>query len=444
MTSALPFRAYTSKHLEAIPQLEHLDADARATLRAVAAVLPFRVNGHVLDLIDWDRVPDDPIYQLTFPQPGMLEPADLERVRELIRANAPPDELRSVVRGIQMRLNPHPGAQRELNRPRVEGRPLEGVQHKYRETVLFFPAQGQTCHAYCSYCFRWAQFVGIDELKIQARHTERLVRYLEAHPEATDVLLTGGDPMVMTARALARVIEPLLAIPTVRTLRIGTKAPAYWPQRFVSDPDADDVLRLFERVVDAGKHLAVMAHYSHPRELEPPIARRAVERIRDTGAVVRSQAPLIRHVNDDPRTWAALWNAQVLLGVVPYYFFVERNTGAKRYFEVTLDRALRIHRAATARVSGLGRTARGPTMSCTPGKVVVRDVAEVAGKIVFVLEMIQGRDPSWAGRVFFARHDPTATWITDLEPAFTDRFFFRPLPTAESTHSEPPAASVLP
>ncbi|NIP15323.1 MAG: lysine 2,3-aminomutase, partial [Pseudomonadales bacterium] len=70
------------------------------------------------------------------------------------------------------------------------------MQHKYRETVLFFPAAGQTCHAYCTYCFRWAQFVGIDELKFASRQADSLVAYLERHPEVTSVLITGGDPLV--------------------------------------------------------------------------------------------------------------------------------------------------------------------------------------------------------------------------------------------------------
>src|SRR5262249_40194301 len=152
-------------------------------------------------------------------------------------------------------------------------------------------------------------------------------------------------------------------------IRFGTKAPAYWPYRFVTDPDADELLKLFEEIVNAGKHLAVMGHYSHPRELQTDIAQEAVRRIRSSGAVVRSQAPLIRRVNDDPRVWSELWRVQLRLGVIPYYMFVERDTGAKNYFEVPLARALEIFQGAYKTVSGLGRTVRGPSMSATPGKV---------------------------------------------------------------------------
>ena len=111
------------------------------------------------------------------------------------------------------------------------------------------------------------------------------------------MLITGGDPMVMRTRVLRRFVEPLLSpdLEHVQNIRIGTKAIAYWPQRFVSDEDADDCLRLFEEVIASGRHLALMGHYSHPVELEPQIARMAVQRIRSTGAQIRMQAPLIRH-----------------------------------------------------------------------------------------------------------------------------------------------------
>src|SRR5690606_33034370 len=98
-----------------------------------------------------------------------------------------------------------------------------------------------------------------------------LARYVRAHPEITSVLFTGGDPMVMKTRVFRRYVEPLLAINHVQSIRVGTKSLAYWPQRFVTDDDADDLLRLFEEVIAAGKHVALMAHYSHHRELETDI-----------------------------------------------------------------------------------------------------------------------------------------------------------------------------
>jgi hypothetical protein len=170
-----------------------------------------------------------------------------------------------------------------------------------------------------------------------------------------------------------------------------------------------------------------MSHYSHPREMETPAAQAALRRIVDAGAVVRCQAPLIHRVNDKASLWADMWRLQVRLGAVPYYMFVERDTGPKNYFEVPLAEAHEIFRVAYRRVSGLARTVRGPSMSATPGKVVIDGVADVNGQKVFVLKFLQARDPEWVGRPFFAKFDPTATWLTDLRPAFGERgFFFEP------------------
>jgi L-lysine 2,3-aminomutase len=420
------FRAIGVDEMMRLPQLERLSVPTREAMRAVAQVLPFRTNAYLVEqLIDWSRVPDDPIYQLTFPQPEMLEAADLAWLQYLDRTGDRA-AIQQAARSIQRRLNPHPAGQVEHNVPTLGGRRLFGIQHKYRETVLFFPSQGQTCHAYCSYCFRWPQFVGLDDLKFATRETDDLIAYLRVHPEVTSVLVTGGDPMIMRSALLRRYIEPLLSadLPQLTSIRLGTKSVAYWPQRFVDDPDADDVLRLFEEVVASGRTLALMAHYSHPRELSTAVARTALARILATGAIVRCQAPVVRHVNDDPSVWSELWRTEVRLGAVPYYMFVARDTGARRYFEVPLVRAWEIFRDAFASVSGLARTVRGPSMSSLPGKVAIDGVATIRGEKVFVLRLLQARDPSWVGRPFFARFDERASWLAQLRPAFGESTFF--------------------
>jgi KamA family protein len=435
------FRAYTVKHLDQLTARAGLDEGERLAVRAVATVLPFRTNDYVVErLIDWAAAPDDPIYRLVFPQADMLPAEDIEPIADLLRQGAPDREVQAAARRVRLRLNPHPAGQLALNIPEMAEEPLPGVQHKYPETVLVFPKQGQTCHAYCTYCFRWAQFVGEPDLKMATDDTERVVAYLTAHPEVTSVLITGGDPMIMGTGVLRRYVEPLLGLEQLESIRIGTKSLSYWPQRYVSDPDADEALWLFEQVAAAGKTLALMAHFTHPRELEPPLVARAIGRITSAGAVIRTQAPLIRSINDDAAIWSQMWRTQLRLGLVPYYMFVERDTGPQGYFAVPLVRAAEIYRDAYSTVSGLARTVRGPSMSATPGKVCVDGVADVAGERVFVLHMIQARDPSLVGRPFFARFDPDAVWLTDLQPAFADRFPFESEPNAElpAAGGEPP------
>ncbi|MBD3854106.1 MAG: lysine 2,3-aminomutase, partial [Acidobacteria bacterium] len=221
------FRAYGRRHLDRLPEINRLSVEQRVALKAVSSVLPFRVNDYVLrELIDWDDIPNDPIFQLTFPQAGMLERADLLRLEDMVIRGEEGEPLQRLVHDIRLRMNPNPAGQKLLNVPRVDGERVLGCQHKYRETVLFFPVQGQTCHAYCTYCFRWPQFVGDKDLRFAARNTDELVQYLSEHDEVTDVLITGGDPMVMSSALLRRTIEPLLApsLGHVRSIRIGTKS----------------------------------------------------------------------------------------------------------------------------------------------------------------------------------------------------------------------------
>ncbi|MEA3280030.1 MAG: lysine 2,3-aminomutase [Thermodesulfobacteriota bacterium] len=427
MIEPIRYKLYSRKNIDQIPQLKNLPEELLAGIKTVSAVLPFRVNNYVVEqLIDWDNIPDDPIFQLTFPQPDMLERQHFERIRNLLKSNASREDIHSAAREIQMNLNPHPAGQMDLNVPEESGKTFKGMQHKYNETVLFFPAQGQTCHAYCTYCFRWAQFIGLESIKFASSDTGVLADYLQNHPEVTDVLFTGGDPLFMQAKILRRYIEPLIKERpgNLATIRIGTKVPAYWPYRFLTDNDADDLMRLFEQVVASGFHLSIMSHFSHYRELETPVVQAALKRILNTGAVVRCQAPLVRHVNDDPAIWVEMWKAQVKLGAIPYYMFVARNTGAKEYFKISLARAFNIFTGAYRQVSGLCRTVRGPSMSANPGKVMICGITKIDGEKVFALKFIQGRDPDWTNQIFFACYDKEACWLNDLKPAFGEEEFF--------------------
>lgn len=424
--SDIPFQVYTERQLDRIAPIQALSEELRFAMRVVANVLPFRVNQYVIDeLIDWDNIPADPMFQLTFPQAGMLDKADFQSMAAALESGDK-QTINATANTIRAGLNPHPAGQQVLNVPHLAGEPLAGIQHKYRETVLFFPSQGQVCHSYCSFCFRWAQFIGDKELRFSAREAQQLHHYLKKHKDITDLLITGGDPMVMKTHHLADYLQPLLKpeLTHIQTVRIGTKSLTFWPQRYVHDNDADALLRLLEKLVKAGKHVALMAHFNHWREMDTNIAREAIRRLRDTGVVIRTQAPLLNQINNDPEIWARMWRTQVQLGLIPYYMFMERDTGARHYFEVPLARAWQVYQGAIQAVSGLGRTARGPSMSAGPGKVEVQGVTEIAGEKVFVLRFIQARNPDWVQRPFFAKYDEQVTWLDQLHPALDEKRFF--------------------
>ena len=119
--------------------------------------------------------------------------------------------------------------------------------------------------------------------------------------------------------------------------------------------------------------------------------------------------------------WSEMWKLQTQLGMIPYYMFIERDTGAKRYFELPLYKTWEIFRDAYQNVSGVSRTVRGPSMSAGPGKVEVSGVTEIMGEKVFVLRFIQARNPDWVQRPFFAKYDEKATWLDGLKPAFGEK-----------------------
>ncbi len=432
------YKVYTERNFRSIPQIEkYLSNEEKFSIDVVGKVLPFKVDNYVInELIDWNNIPDDPIFRLTFPHKDMLSREDFNDVANAMRNHESTAEIAGITNNIRFNLNPNPAGQMEQNVPEMNGTKLTGVQHKYNQTVLFFPHHGQTCHSYCTFCFRWPQFIGIDELKFAMRETDLLVEYVRANPQITDILFTGGDPMVMNAHRFQEYINPILdaKIPHLQTIRIGSKSLSYWPYRYISDKDSDELLKTFEKIVKSGYHLSFMAHFNHPNELKTNAVREAIRRIRSTGAQIRTQSPLLNHINNDPNIWAEMWREQVKLGCIPYYMFIARNTGAQQYFAVPLVDAWNIFRNAYQQVSGIARTVRGPSMSADPGKVQVLGVSEVNNEKVLMLKFLQGREADWVHRPFFAKYDEKAVWLDDLVPAFEQTHFFYQEPICESTY----------
>ena len=420
-------KSYTLANLRKLPQIENFSEEEIFDMEVVGNVLPFKANNYVVEqLIDWNNTQNDSIFALTFPQKGMLKSEHFDQMAEVMK-RGDRKEIQETANTIRLQLNPHPAGQMELNVPTLkDGTKLYGMQHKYNETVLFFPSQGQTCHAYCTFCFRWPQFVGMDEMKFAMKEGEALAQYVKEHPEISDILFTGGDPMIMKASLFAAYIDKLLDadLPNLKTIRIGTKALSYWPYKVLTDKDADETLDTFRRIVSKGKHLAIMAHFNHLVELKTGSVKQAIKKMRETGAQIRTQSPLLTHINDDANMWAQMWQKQVDLGCIPYYMFVVRDSGAQHYFGVPLVRAHEIFKNAIKQVSGLARTVRGPSMSATPGKVQIDGVAQVNDQKVMVFRMLQGRDPEWVNKPFFAKYDENAIWLDDLKPAFEEKFFF--------------------
>ncbi len=423
------YHAFTLANYKQIPQIAQLNEEDKEAVEVAGRILPFKTNNYVTEeLIDWNNIPDDPIFTLNFPRKEMLLKKQYYEIKNLIDGNASPELLKEKINQIRLKLNPNPAGQ-EHNVPVLDNVKLHGIQHKYRETVLFFPAKGQTCHAYCTFCFRWPQFSGMSDLKFSMKETDLLYKYLKQKPKVTDILFTGGDPLTMNTQALSNYLNPLLErdFKHIRTIRLGTKSLAYWPYRFLTDKDSDSLILLFERIIKAGKNLTIQAHFNHPVELSTDAVKKAIAKIRSTGAQIRTQSPLLRKINDYPEAWIEMWRKQVDLSCIPYYMFVARDTGSKYFFEVPLEKCWQIFRNAYSKVSGTCRTVRGPSMSAYPGKIQIQGIMEIGSEQHFVLSFLQARNASWVGVPFLAKYDPKATWIDQLKPSFGDKFFFEKL-----------------
>lgn len=419
----MKYIAFNAKNFRKIEYIKHLDPRVVEETEIVARVLPFKTNNYIVDyLIDWKNYETDPVYILTFPKKEMLRPDRFEKVRNAVRKQVPQEELTRIINGIRLELNPHP-ADQASNVPRLDGEPLAGSQHKYRDIILFFPSEGQSCHAHCTFCFRWPQFVKDLDLQFSMREIDLLIGYIQKNEHIHEVLFTGGDPLIMSPGTISRYIDKILQarIPHLKTIRFGSKSLTFWPFTFLPDfnDEAGEMLGMFRKIVDQGYHLAFMAHFNHPNEMDNGVVQEAIRNIQSTGAIIRTQAPLLRTINDSAGIWSSMWKKQVGLGMIPYYMFVERQTGPYDYYSLPLSKVYSIYQKAVRTSASFAKTVTAPVMSARMGKVQILGTMEnpMDGEKYFILQYVRHRDYQKTFIPFLMRYDSTSTWVDQLEPA---------------------------
>ena len=362
------------KYVRKLDKIEQLSAEERDRLAPVTDRYVFRANDYYLGLIDWDD-PADPIRQLIIPRE--------EELTEWGKLDASNEEAVTVARG---------------------------VQHKYTDTVLLLC--NEVCGAYCRYCFRKRLFM--DENDEATNDVTEGLRYIAEHPEVTNVLLTGGDPLLMSTRRLVEIFEALRAIPHVQIIRLGSKMPAFDPYRVLRDPELQAAFRKYST---PAKRIYLMAHFDHPRELTD-LAVEGIDTCIRNGVICVNQCPLIRGINDDPRVLAEMYAKLSHIGCPPYYLFQGRPTAGNEPYEVPLVQGWSIFQQALTRGSGLARRARY-CMSHETGKV---EVLGIDAEHVY-LRYHQAKFPGDLGRFFVRRRNDQAYWLDQLEaldhePAF--------------------------
>jgi KamA family protein len=393
-----------------------LSKDLRNELRVLSYVFPFKITKYVIDeLIDWNFVPHDPLYQLAFPQKGMLSKSDFEWMQQCLQQGSDKSEMHRLGRTIRDKM------MISYSKPIIEFSNINNVElvpglwHQFPQTVLLFPKPLQECFAHCSYCGRWVMHDNAANGFMYQSPTFP-IPYLSKNKKITDVLITGGDSLYARAKVLEQYIDPILKIENIQTIRLATKSLTYWPNRFITDNDSGDLLALFNKIVSRGKHLSIMAHITHHRELATETVKQAIARIRSTGAVIRCQSPLARHINDSAGILWELWREEVRLGLVPYYLFFDDSSNLNNYFKIPIEKALNLYKSSQMELSGLAKTLHGPVFNNIRGKILVQDVVEIKGRKAFCLKYLQSNHPEKINKLFFARFDEKAIDFDQLKP----------------------------
>lgn len=352
------------KYITDIDKVTQIAEKERHRLKEITNKFVFRVNDYYLDLIDWND-PDDPIRKLVIPNEGELD--------EYGRWDASDEDTNYVV---------------------------PGCQHKYKTTALLIVSE--VCGAYCRYCFRKRLFR--NDVKEALLDVEPGLQYISQHPEINNVLLTGGDSLILGTSKIRDIVERLRSIDHVKIIRFGSKLPVFNPMRIYEDRELLDLFRTYST---PEKRIYVMAHVNHPREITPE-AMKGFQALHDAGVIVVNQTPVLKGINDDPQVLGELLDKLSWAGVTPYYFFINRPVAGNREFVLTLKEAYDIVEQAKKHTSGLGKRVR-LSMSHTSGKIEILVIED--GKAY--LKYHQSRDNEY-GKFMILECPDDASWFDDL------------------------------
>ncbi len=312
------------KFITSIEELDFITEEEKKELKPVVEKFIFRATPYYLSLIDKND-PNDPIRRIILPSLdeldswGKLDPSDEYKYT-----------------------------------------PIEGLEHKYEPTALILLSS--VCGGICRHCFRKQIFMK-DKMAIM-RDEDKVMEYLRNHKEINNVLLSGGDPLMLPTKRLDKVIGKIFEIPHIDFVRIGTKMTAFYPHRIIEDPDFTNMLKKY---IDRGKRIYVVVQYNHSKEITD-ISQEAIKKIQSSGAIVLNQTPLLRGVNDSVDTLVELFENLVKIGVSPYYVFQNRPSLGNKTFAVPIEKGYTIIEHVKQKLSGIGKRVRY-IMSHSTGKI---------------------------------------------------------------------------
>ncbi len=352
--------------IDQIKKFTPLSIDQEHHLESVIERHPMSITRYYLSLIDWTDA-DDPIKKMIVPSCEELD---------LTGSYDPSGE--------------------------IENTKLPGLQHKYVSTALILATN--RCAAYCRYCFR-KRLVGLPSGEIIKKY-DNAVKYIQKHNEINNVLISGGDPLVLPTEIIRQFLAKLSTVEHLHFIRFGTKIPIVFPQRIIHD---NRLIKVFSRYSHPYRRIFISTQFNHPRELTIE-AIKAIQKLLKAGVIINNQTVLLKGVNDQAEIIADLQSKLTSIGINPYYIFQCRPVKrVKHHFQVSLKRGFSMIEIAKRMLNGVSKRFRY-IMSHRTGKI---EIVGIQGKRVY-LRYHEARDPKNQGKFFSKIITANAGWLDEL------------------------------
>ncbi len=326
---------------------------------------PMRVTPYYMSLIDWDD-PNDPIRKMAIPS---LEELNLQGSYD--------------------------------TSGEAENTKMSGLQYKYKETALILATN--KCAMYCRHCFR-KRLVGLQTTEIIKRF-EDAADYIKRNKQINNVLISGGDPLVLTNEVIEKILSIISDIQQIKFIRFGSRAPVTFPSRF----EDEELLKILSRYSRPDRRIYIITQFNHPREITKNSIR-AIDNLIKSGIILNNQTVLLKGVNDKPLILADLLNKLVSIGINPYYVFQCRPVKrVKHNFQLPLLKGIHIVENAKKICNGHSKRFKY-ILSHKTGKIEI--LGEFNGEIYFKYHQAKNRKK--LGKIFKKPINETIGWLDEL------------------------------
>ena len=357
------------KNIDELDKYAHLSSKEKERLSKIIDKFPLLITPYYASIINWND-PKDPIKKIIIPtedefsEEGFFDPSN---------------EKSNTV--------------------------LSSLQHKYKNTALLLSTSN--CAGYCRFCFRRRLKEKDDCTANKEDNLTECLEYIKKHPEIDNVLVSGGDSLVLSNKKLDYILSEIRRIKHIKIIRLATRTPVFLPQRISQDKELIEILSKHNL---PDKQIYVVTHFNHPNEITNETIK-AIRTLINNGIQVKNQTVLLRGVNDNPEIIAKLFNNLAYIGIAPYYLFQCRPVIKSSHFKVSIYKGWNIFEEAKKKMSGLAKTARY-VMSHATGKIEICGIDDNKA----YLKYIQAKNYDDIGK-FLIRKLPKnkeAYWFDDL------------------------------